>query len=154
MGTTNFDAVEATTFTGALVGAVTGNVSGDLTGNVTGNVVAFPVTARTATAAPGGTTGVIAAGAGAFQVIVVTSDDANKVITLPAPVVGAVIVLINGATGYELRSSTPASIAINGGSGADAESAIAASMVVVVACTSATTWVGMALAQATLDAAA
>lgn len=154
MGTTNFDAVEATTFTGALVGAVTGNVSGDLTGNVTGNVVAFPVTARTATAAPGGTTGVIAAGAGAFQVIVVTSDDANKVITLPAPVVGAVIVLINGATGYELRSSAPATIAINGGSGADAESAIAASTAVVAICTSATTWLAFSVVTTSVDAAA
>lgn len=140
--TTNFSAVVADTFTGALVGGVTGNI------------VAFPVTARTATAAPGGTTGVIADGAGAFQVIVVTCDDANKVITLPTPVVGSVIVLLNGATGYELRSSTPASIAINGGSAANAESAIAASTAVVVACTSATTWVGFAVAYSTLEAAA
>lgn len=140
--TTNFDAVVASTLTGALVG------------NVTGNVVAFPVTARTATAAPGGTTGVIADGAGAFQVIAVTSDDANKVITLPTPVVGAVIVLINGATGYELRSSTPASIAINGGTGANAESAVAASTVVVAICTSATTWLAFAVALSTAEAAA
>jgi hypothetical protein len=144
--TTNFDAVVASTLTGALVGNVTGNV--------TGNVVAFPVTARTATAAPGGTTGVIADGAGALQVIAVTSDDANKVITLPTPVVGAVIVLINGATGYELRSSTPASIAINGGTGANAESAVAASTVVVAICTSATTWLAFAVALSTAEAAA
>ena len=38
MGTTNFDAVAAATFTGAVVGNVTGNVTGNLTGNVTGNV--------------------------------------------------------------------------------------------------------------------
>ena len=81
MSTTNFDTVAATTFTGALVGNVTGNLTGDITGELT----TFPVTARTATAAPGGTTGVIADGGGALQVISVTCDDANKVITLPAP---------------------------------------------------------------------
>lgn len=140
--TTNFDAVVASTFTGALVG------------NVTGALTAWPVTARTATAAPGGTTGVIADGAGSFQIILVTSDDANKVITLPTPVVGSVIVLLNGATGYELRSSAPATIAINTGAGANAESAIAASTVVVVACTSATTWVGFTVAMSSLETAA
>lgn len=141
MGTTNFDSVAA-----AFVGNVTGNVTGKLT--------AFPVTARTATAAPGGTTGVIADAGGAFQVIAVTSDDANKVITLPAPVIGAVVVLINGTTGYELRSSAPATVAINGGSGANAESAVAASTVVVAICTSATTWLSFAVALSTTEAAA
>lgn len=148
--TTNFDAVVAATLTGNLVG----NVTGDVTGDVTGNIVALPVTARTATAAPGGTTGVIADGAGALQVVAVTSDDANKVITLPAPVPGTVVVLINGATGYELRSSAPATVAINGGSGANAESAVAASTVVVAICTSATTWLAFAVALSTAEAAA
>lgn len=145
MGTTNFDAVAAATLTGALVG--------DVTGNLTGKVASFPVTARTATAAPGGTTGVIA-DAGALQVIAVTSDDANKVITLPTPTPGVVVVLINGATGYELRSSAPATVAINGGSGANAESAVAASTVVVAICTSATTWLAFAVALSTAEAAA
>lgn len=36
MGNTNFDAVVADSFTGALTGAVTGNVTGDVTGNTTG----------------------------------------------------------------------------------------------------------------------
>lgn len=36
MGTTNFDAVAAATFTGALVGNVTGNIKGDVTGNLAG----------------------------------------------------------------------------------------------------------------------
>ncbi len=78
---------------------------------------------RTATAAPGGTTGVVSA---TTDHVDVTSDDANKVITLPVMAVGQKISLRNGATGYELRSSTPASIGINGGTGANAESAIAA----------------------------
>ena len=146
MGTTNFDAVAAAT-------AFLGNVTGNVTGNLTGQVTAFPVTARTATAAPGGTTGVIA-DAGALQVIAVTCDDANKVITLPTPTPGVVVVLINGATGYELRSSAPATVAINGGSGANAESAVAASTVVVAICTSATTWLAFAVALSTAEAAA
>jgi hypothetical protein len=72
---------------------------------------------------------------------VVTSAGANNIIILPAPVVGNVIRLINGATGYELRSSTPASIGINGGVGADAESAIGANILVTCVCTTATNWV-------------
>lgn len=79
--------------------------------------------ARTATAAPGGTTGIISAG---VDHVTVTSDDANKVITLPVLAPGQKISLRNGATGYELRSSAPATIGINGGVGANAESAIAA----------------------------
>lgn len=142
MGTTNFDVVQAAGFIG------------DVTGDVTGTLAAFAAVARTATAAPGGTTGVIADGGGAFQVVAVTSDNADKVITLPAPVPGTVVVLINGATGYELRSSAPATIAINGGSGANAESAIAASKVVVAFCVSATAWQAFSVALTTVDGAA
>lgn len=150
MGTTNLDSL-------ALGGTlnVTGAATvGSLIGNVTGNLTSFPVNARTATAAPGGTTGVIADGGGALQVVLVTSDDANKVITLPAPVVGTAVILLNGGTGYELRSSAPATVAINGGTGANTESAIAASTAVVVICTTATTWVGFSVAYSTLEAAA
>ena len=140
--TTNFDAVVANTFTGALVG------------NVTGALTSIPVTGRTATAAPGGTTGVIADGGGALQVITVTSDDANKVITLPAPVPGTVVILINGGTGYELRSSAPATVAINGGTGANAESAVAASTAIVAICTSATAWLAFSVVTTTVETAA
>lgn len=104
--------------------------------------------ARTATA-DGLTTGTIAA-AGRFQHITVTSADANHIIVLPTPTPGTVISLANGGTGYELRSSTPASIAINGGSGSNAESAIPASAIAVVWCTSATTWIGLTITGTTL----
>lgn len=100
------------------------------------------VEARTATAAPGGTTGVISAGT---THVTVTSDDANKVITLPTPVVGTIIVLHNGATGYELRSDTPASVAINAGTGANAESAIPANSTCVMICVTTTAWKGFFL---------
>ena len=136
MGTTNFDAVAA-----AFVGNVTGNVTGQLT---------YPTVARTATA-DGTGTGTIAA-AGLLQFVTVTSDDANKIIILPAPTPGTIVVLRNGATGYELRSSAPATVAINGGSGAGAESAIAASTVVIAICTTATTWQAIGLAGTTLAA--
>ena len=63
-----------------------------------------------------------------------------------------IIILRNGATGYELRSSAPATVAINGGAGANAESAIAASTMVIAICTTATTWQAIGLAGTTLAA--
>lgn len=145
MGTTNFDAVRAATLAGALTGNITGNVTGNVTGQVT-----YPAVARTATA-DGTTTGTIAA-AGLLQFVTVTSDDANKIVILPAPTPGTIVILRNGATGYELRSSAPATIAINGGAGANAESAIAASTMVIAVCTTATTWQAIGLAGTTLAA--
>ena len=82
--------------------AVTGthSASGGYTGNLAGNVSGYALKseARTATDT-GATTGTISAG---VTHVVVTCDDANKIIILPAPVPGLVITLINGATGYEL----------------------------------------------------
>lgn len=71
---------------------------------------------------------------------VVASPNANNIITLPAPVPGTTVGLRNGATGYELRSSDPGSVAINGGKGAAAESAIPASVLVICVCDTETTW--------------
>jgi len=78
----------------------------------------------------------------------VTSANANHIITLPAPVVGRKITLVNGATGYELRSSDPATIGINGGVGANAESAIGANLVVKLECVSLTNWIGSTVTSA------
>lgn len=105
-------------------------------------------TAVTATSA-GLTTGIVPATA---SFVTVTSASANNIVTLPAPVVGKVVILRNGATGYELRSSAPATIAINGGTGANAGSAIAASTMVIAVCTTATTWQAIGLAGVTLAA--
>jgi hypothetical protein len=149
MGTTNFDTVAAA-FVGALTGDTAGTHTGPVTGNVTGQLT-YPTVARTATA-DGTTTGTIAA-AGLLQFVTVTSDNADKIIILPAPTPGTIVILRNGATGYELRTSAPASIAINGGSGANAESAIAANTMVIAVCTSATTWQAISLAATTLAAA-
>lgn len=108
----------------------------------------FPNVARTATA-DGTTTGTIAAGAGTLQVVVVTCDDANKIIVLPAPVVGLIVVLVGPtANGYELRSSDPATIGINGGTGAGAESAIPAATTAIMVCETLTNWKGFQMSSA------
>jgi len=96
--------------------------------------------ARTATS-DGLTTGTIA-DKGRFQHVTVTSADANNIIVLPTPTPGTQIVLNVGATGFELRTSAPASVAINGGSGSNAESAIPANSTVFMTCVSATAWKG------------
>lgn len=127
MGITNFDVVQAA---------------------LSGQLAAYPSAERTATAAGDGT-GVIA-DAGMLQFVTVTSDNAAKIITLPTPTPGTIVILRNGATGYELRSSAPATVAINGGSAANAESAIGASTMVIAVCTSATTWQAIGIAGATL----
>jgi hypothetical protein len=84
-------------------------------------------------------------GAGAIsdevEFATVASTDANNIVTLPPPVPNRVVALRNGATGYELRTTAPATVKINGGSGAAAESAIPANVLVVCVCDSATTWV-------------
>jgi hypothetical protein len=96
--------------------------------------------ARTATD-DGSGNGTIAAGT---SVVLVDADsDANHIIILPAPVVGNIITIIeNGTTGYELRTSSPASIGINGGTGSGAESAIAGAITYIrCVCVSSTSWI-------------
>jgi len=139
MADTNFDTLVATTFTGNVVGNVLGNLQGQLT---------YTTAAVTATA----TTGTAIADAGMIQFVTVTSDNADKIVILPTPTPGTIVILRNGATGYELRSSAPATVAINGGSGSNAESAIADNTMVIAICTSATTWQAISLAGTTLDA--
>lgn len=110
--------------------------------------------ARTATA-DGTGTGTIAAGT---AYVTVTCDDANKIIILPTPTPGTVLHIFVGANGFALRSNSPGSVAINGGSGSNAESAVAANTLVKCVCTSATTWVANTFAadgtEAKLTAAA
>jgi hypothetical protein len=95
--------------------------------------------ARTATET-GATAGTIAAGT---SFVTVTVTNADHIVVLPSPVVGNVIWINNpGTTGFELRTSAPQTIAINGGTQTDAESAIAAATLVRMVCTSSTTWIG------------
>ncbi len=101
------------------------------------------VTARTATA-DGTGTGTIADAA--RSIIAVTSAGANNIMVLPAPVPGTEVELYVGANGYELRSSAPATVGINGGTGAGAESAIPANSYVHAVCVSATAWLAFQVA--------
>lgn len=92
--------------------------------------------ARTATAA-GLTTGQISEFA---THVTVTSANADHIIVLPKPVVGKRITIDVGSTGFELRTTAPATIGINGGTGSDAESAIAANSTLDAVCISLTAW--------------
>lgn len=106
--------------------------------------------ARTATA-DGLTTGTIA-DAGLIQFVAVTSASANNIIVLPTPTPGRIVIGYVGSNGHELRTSSPTTISINGGSGSAAESAIGANMLWVAICTSATTSHGFTITAATLAA--
>lgn len=98
--------------------------------------------ARTATV-DGTGTGTIA-DKGCLQKITVTAGgDANSIIVLPTPTPGTIVILYVGATGFELRTSDPATIGINGGTGAGAESAIPANTTAIMYCESATSWKGL-----------
>lgn len=66
--------------------------------------------------------------------------DATHILVLPSPKPGKVVIIAGATTGGELRTSDPATVAINGGSGAAAESAVAANQMVVAICESATSW--------------
>lgn len=94
-----------------------------------------------------------------YQFVVPDWDgDANHILTLPSPKPGRVIVIAGATTGGELRTSAPATVAINGGSGAAAESAVAANQMVIAICESATSWKAFTIASdgttAGLEAAA
>jgi hypothetical protein len=81
-----------------------------------------------------------------LMMVTPTWGGANNILILPPPVPGRIVVLAGTATGGELRSSNPATIGINGGVGVDAESAIAANMMVIAICESATNWKGFTIA--------
>lgn len=112
--------------------------SKDSSGNVQDLQAGTPI-ARTATA-DGTGTGTIAK---ANTTIVPTSDDANKIIILPAMAAGDWVWLLpeTTATGYELRTSSPTTISLNNVSGADKELAVAAATSVFVKALSATAYI-------------
>ena len=126
----------AVTVTGAATLSSTLAVTGAVT--ATAGVQSSAV-ARTATS-DGLTTGIIAAGT---SVVTLTSGNAAHIVALPAPVIGNIIYIIETATtGYELRSSAPASIGINGGTASSGESAVAGAITYIkCVCVSATNWI-------------
>jgi hypothetical protein len=99
----------------------------------------YKTASRTATDT-GATTGTIA-DSGMLQFITPDWDsDADHILVLPTPTPGTIVIIAGAATGGELRSSAPATVAINGGTGASAESAIGANTMVIAICESATSW--------------
>ncbi len=101
----------------------------------------------TATAA-GLTTGTIVAGPSNDLFVDVTSASSSNQIILPAPVPGTKVTINVGANGYDLKSSAPATVAINGGTGASAKSAVGANVTLLCYCVSTTKWKVLALAAA------
>lgn len=101
-------------------------------------VAPVTVTALATGSLPG--TAKIPAGA---RVVNAVCDTATKAIVLPDPIVGDEILIIKaGTTGMELRSSSPTTVAINGGTGAAAESAVAGGVKLLhCVCVSATAWI-------------
>lgn len=123
----NSSGMDVTT-TGAVSGVTTVIASVGVQSTATG------VTATTG----GATTGLIPANA---SVIVVTSDSADKQITLPAPAIGMQMTIIVGATGCELIA-TGSAVKINDVvCSATNEAALAADRHYVVTCVSATEWI-------------
>jgi len=118
MGTTNFDTLSVDA------------ISGELT---------FTASTSRTTTADGTGTGLIADG-GMFYFVDVTSGGTSTILTLPTPTPGSIVMLGAAGTAYELRSSAPSTVGINGGTGANAESAIAANTTVFAFCDAATNW--------------
>jgi hypothetical protein len=165
LASANFQRVSALTAAQeALLGATAGTVAAskavvvdsnkDITGfrNVTltglGTLakLAFPAS-QAITATDDGTGDGTIADEGMLSFVTVDCDgDANHIFVLPTPTPGTIVIAAVGATGCEMRSSAPATVAINGGSGTNAESAIAASSLVVAICESATSWKAFAVA--------
>ena len=101
----------------------------------------WTVEARTVTA-DGSTTGTISDD---VNFVVVTSDDANKILILPAPTPGKIVWIKAHATvACELRTSDPETIELNNVSGAGKELVVAADTSLMCVCLSATQWIAMA----------
>jgi hypothetical protein len=77
--------------------------------------------------------------------VLVTSGDANHIVTLPAPIPGTRVAFVAPATAFKIQSSAPATVGISGGTGATAKVTIAAGTVVELLCTSTTNWRGTVL---------
>jgi hypothetical protein len=85
----------------------------------------------------------VAIPAGTSVALVDADSDASHIVILPTPVVGNIIHIIETATtGYELRSSAPNDVAINGGTAVNGESAIeGATTYIKCVCVSGTSWI-------------
>lgn len=77
------------------------------------------------------------------EFVIVTSSSSSNKVTLPTPTPGRPELRIyNAANGFKLQTTAPATIAINGGTGSTASSAIAANTMQKMNCVTATAWLG------------
>lgn len=83
-----------------------------------------------------------------IQIVIPTWGAVDNILILPNPEPGKVVVIAGAATGGELRTTAPATVAINNGTGAAAESAVAANQMVICICESTTSWKAFTIAQA------
>ena len=81
-----------------------------------------------------------------IQIVIPTWGNANNILILPDPDPGKIVIIAGAATGGELRTTSPSTIAINGGTGANVESAVAANQMVVAICESPTSWKAFTIA--------
>ena len=81
-----------------------------------------------------------------IQFVVPTWGAADNILILPPATPGRIVIVAGAATGGELRTTAPATIGINGGTGAAAESAIAANMMAILICESSSNWKGLTIA--------
>jgi hypothetical protein len=80
-----------------------------------------------------------------IQIVIPTWGNANNILILPDPDPGKIVIIAGAATGGELRTTAPASIAINGVTGTGFESAISASVMAILICESPTNWKGFTI---------
>jgi hypothetical protein len=119
---------------------------------VLGTKIQVTATAVTATV-DGLTTGLIPSNA---SHITVTCDNADKIITLPAPVVGMMIRIVTPATGCELRTVASSGVKINdvNSDGTANECALVADSHFICECISATEWIVRGFSKLGADIAA
>jgi len=118
----------ATHFKGPIVSE--NGFTGDIDGYVTPQSVTVAATS-TGVAVPAGT-----------DFVTITSANANNIVILPAPVAGEVVKGANvSATACEIRSSNPATIAVNNVTGTGKEAVLAAGASFDATCISATKWI-------------
>lgn len=127
----------------ALSGAVTADSTLSVTGAATFTAGQQSAAVAVTPTADGLTTGTIADGTS--MVALADGGNADFWIILPAPTPGNIVWLMTSAdsTGFEIRSSAPSTVLINGGvGGAAVESAIPATATLVrCVCVSATLWI-------------
>ncbi len=109
------------------------------------NTPQYGVTAITAAAhnATGATLIAATIQDGVTGTVMVTCANADYVVWLPTPVIGTRLRIVVGANGFELRSNSPLTVAINGGTGAAVELAIGATEMVEVECIDEYNWVAL-----------